>query len=69
MGKKQGKRFTPSEWSVFCDSYNGHFSHVSRIVRLVLILLLAILLESVNKSFVFKVPITADFESAAFFIS
>ena len=38
-------------------------------VRRVLILLLAILLESVNKSFVIKVPIciTADFDSAAFF--
>ena len=35
-------------------------------VRRVLILLLAILLESVNKSFV---PITADFDSAVFFIS
>ena len=68
MGKKQGKRFTPSEWSVFCHSYNGHFS-VSPIVRRVLILLLAILLESVNKSFVIKVPITADFDSAAFFKS
>ena len=37
-------------------------------VRRVLILLLAILLESVNKSFVIKVPITADFDSGAFFI-
>ena len=45
MGKKQSKKFTPSEWSVFCHSYNGHFS-VSPIVRRVLILLLAILLES-----------------------
>ena len=69
MGKKQGKKFTPSEWSVFCHSYNGHFSHASRMVRRALILLLAILLESVNKSFVIKVPITADFDSAAFFIS